>query len=72
MVGSLVRFLFTRCKESQTQSFASLTRSFSILHNSEVIHIYFLFGDNTHTLYITYIELGKPVHLQALSGYVHK
>ena len=34
MVGSLVRFLFTCCEESQTHSFAALTRSFAILHNS--------------------------------------
>ena len=30
MVGSLVRFLFTSCEESQTHSFAALTRSFAI------------------------------------------
>ena len=34
MVGSLVRFLFTFCEESKTHSFAALTRSFAILHNS--------------------------------------
>ena len=34
MVGSLVRFLFTCCEESKTHSFAALTRSFAILHNS--------------------------------------
>ena len=34
MVGECARFLFTRCEESQTHSFAALTRSFSILHNS--------------------------------------
>ena len=33
MVGSLVRFLFTCCEESQTHSFAALTRSFASLHN---------------------------------------
>ena len=33
MVGECVRFLFTSCEESQTHSFAALTRSFSILHN---------------------------------------
>ena len=36
MVGSLVRFLFTCCEESQTHSFAALTRSFAILHNSSI------------------------------------
>ena len=34
MVGECVRFLFTSCEESKTHSFAALTRSFSILHNS--------------------------------------
>ena len=34
LVSSLVRFLSTRCVESQTHSFAALTRSFEILHNS--------------------------------------
>ena len=33
MVGERVRFLFTSCEESQTHSFAALTRSFAILHN---------------------------------------
>ena len=33
MVGEFVRFLFTSCEESQTHSFAALTRSFVILHN---------------------------------------
>ena len=33
MVGECVRFLFTSCEESQTHSFAALTRSFATLHN---------------------------------------
>ena len=34
MVGSLVRFLFTCCEESQTNEWAQRTSSFAILHNS--------------------------------------
>ena len=33
MVGSLVRFLFTCCEESQTNEWAQRTSEFAILHN---------------------------------------
>ena len=57
MVGSLVRFLFTRCEESQTHSFAALTRSFSILHNSwiKIVRTYQPWSN----LYISAVEKGE-------------
>ena len=80
MVGSLVRFLFTCCEESQTHSFAALTRSFAILHNSwiKIVHTHqpwsnlyiSLFEDTLHVAKIhVWFKITKITHVLPLPVY---
>ena len=78
MVGSFVRFLFTRCEESQTHSFAALTCSFALRTSPRTIEQYVSkvlnFGDvkiNTKTMEFFIIEAVLKHPKKTLSEIAH-